>query len=84
MPIITQDNQSDNKSGIRTHAIEIVNVFEMEFHWEKDISKYQAPKSQDFDNLICKTGPQISAGLKLLFVDQDFKSASGGFATQFI
>jgi hypothetical protein len=29
----TQDNHSDNISGIR--AIEIVNVFEMEFRWEK-------------------------------------------------
>ena len=33
----TQDNHSDNLSGIRTRAIEIVNVFEMEFRWEKDI-----------------------------------------------
>ena len=33
----TQDNHLDSISGIRTRAIEIVNVFEMEFRWEKDI-----------------------------------------------
>jgi hypothetical protein len=31
----TQDNQSDNISGIRTRAMEIVNVFNMEFRWKK-------------------------------------------------
>ena len=30
-------NHLDNISGIRTRAIEIVNVFEMEFRWEKDM-----------------------------------------------
>jgi hypothetical protein len=30
-------NHLDNISGIRTRAIEIVNVFETEFFWEKDI-----------------------------------------------
>ena len=34
----TQDNYSDNISRIRTRAIEIVNVLEMEFGWlKKDI-----------------------------------------------
>ena len=33
----TQDNHSDNISWIRTRAIKIVNVFEMEFRTEKDI-----------------------------------------------
>ena len=32
-----QDNHLDNIGGIRTRAIEIVNVFEMKFRWEKDI-----------------------------------------------
>jgi hypothetical protein len=31
-----QDNHLDNISGIRTRAIEIVSVFEMEFRSEKD------------------------------------------------
>ena len=31
----TQDNHSDNISGIQTQAIEIVKVFEMEFRSEK-------------------------------------------------
>ena len=34
----TQDNHLDNIIGIRTRAIELVNVFEMEFRWEKDKS----------------------------------------------
>ena len=34
------DNHSDNISGIRTRAIELVNVFEMEFRWEKDIQYF--------------------------------------------
>ena len=33
----TQDNDLDNISGIRTRAIEIVNVFKMKFRWLKDI-----------------------------------------------
>jgi hypothetical protein len=37
-----QDNHLDSISGIRTGAIEIVNVFEMEFHWEKDIWFFSA------------------------------------------
>jgi hypothetical protein len=32
-----QVNHTDNISGIRTRAIEIVNVFEMEFRWAKFI-----------------------------------------------
>jgi hypothetical protein len=31
-------------NGIRTRAIEIVNVFDMEFRWEKDIPLLPSPK----------------------------------------
>jgi hypothetical protein len=34
--IYTPDNHLDNISVIRTRAIEIVNIFEMEFRWEKE------------------------------------------------
>jgi hypothetical protein len=33
-------NHLDNISGIRTRAVEIVSVFEMEFRSEKDILPY--------------------------------------------
>ena len=35
-----KDNHLDNISGIRTRAVEILNVFEMKFRWEKDIEYY--------------------------------------------
>jgi hypothetical protein len=38
LPHHTQDNHGDNISGIRTRAIEIANVFEMEFRWEKGMA----------------------------------------------
>jgi hypothetical protein len=47
----TQDNHSDTISGIRTPAIEIVNVFEMEFRWEKDILIITAAACTKFHKL---------------------------------
>ena len=34
----------DNINGIRTRAIEIVNVFEMDFGWSNDISNQTLKK----------------------------------------
>ena len=48
----TQDNHLENISGIRTRAIEIVNVFEMVFCWEKDISRIQKCNNHNNSHLI--------------------------------
>jgi hypothetical protein len=52
----TQGNHLDNIGGIRTRAIEIVNVFEMEFRWEKDICQIFGAKRPAFGS--SRPGPR--------------------------
>ena len=43
-----QENHLDNISGIRTRAIEIVNVLKVELRWKKDITRQVVAVSRIF------------------------------------